>query len=178
MASRAHAATDYLTRAAGLELTAENDRRLARRRENTMPSITPGPRFDLGVVNLSPRIGNFRGDLDAFNAFTTVALARHEHGDWGDLEASDAEANDQALIAGARLRSSYKLPQDLADNVGETHLDITTEANRSSTCLHWPNEDPPALTLIYDSSEEAKKGNVRTRLYETSVETSRDERTR
>lgn len=53
-------------------------------------------------------------------------LARHLSGDWGELCAEDREANEQALINGARLLSCYR--------IGGERLWIVTDAA--------PGEDP------------------------------------
>jgi hypothetical protein len=45
---------------------------------------------------------------------------RHVHGDWGDLDAHDKRANEQALKSGARLLSAY--------GSGPTKLYVITEA--------------------------------------------------
>jgi hypothetical protein len=58
---------------------------------------------------------------------------RHWQGDWGDLDAEDVEANQQALIHGTRLLSSYRVD-------GSRKLWIITEADRSSTCILLPEE--------------------------------------
>ena len=39
-------------------------------------------------------------------------LARHLSGDWGDLDTDDKAANEQALLDGGRLFSSYTLPDE------------------------------------------------------------------
>lgn len=60
-------------------------------------------------------------------------LARHVHGDWGDLDIEDIATNNENLRAGNRLHSSYDL-----DN-GKT-LWIITERDRSVTTLLLPEE--------------------------------------
>ena len=55
-------------------------------------------------------------------------LARHQLGDWGDVCAEDAKANDKALRAGERLLSSYKVDDDL-------NVWIVTEWDRSVTTV-------------------------------------------
>jgi hypothetical protein len=60
-------------------------------------------------------------------------IASHARGDWGEVHPEDARANDEALLSGERLLSSYRL----ADG---TKLWIITEADRSSTCLLLPEE--------------------------------------
>ena len=58
---------------------------------------------------------------------------KHVRGEWGDLDAEDAEANRTALLDGARILSSYKTR--LGDAIW-----VITEADRSSTCLLLPEE--------------------------------------
>ena len=60
-------------------------------------------------------------------------LARHVAGDWGDLDAEDKQANDDALIHGARLLSAYVLPTT-------ERMWIITEADRAYTTLLLPGE--------------------------------------
>ncbi|MBY0458581.1 MAG: hypothetical protein K2V38_14675 [Gemmataceae bacterium] len=65
-------------------------------------------------------------------------LCRHLAGDWGDVDAEDKAANDQALKDGSRLLSAYVL------NGGEK-IWIITEAtddhgHRASTTVLLPNE--------------------------------------
>ena len=60
-------------------------------------------------------------------------LARHAAGDWGELPTEDAHANDEALLAGERLLSAYRLRTG-------AKLWIITEADRSSTCILLPEE--------------------------------------
>ncbi len=44
-------------------------------------------------------------------SFVMACLRRHERGDWGDLGGHDAEANNSALVTGARILSSYPIPE-------------------------------------------------------------------
>lgn len=60
-------------------------------------------------------------------------LARHQRGDWGIVDGCDRRANDDALVAGERLLSAYRLSDG-------TKIWIITEADRSSTCLLLPEE--------------------------------------
>lgn len=63
-------------------------------------------------------------------------LARHVRGDWGDVDAEDAHANDQALIHSSRLLSCYTLVPGDAD----TRVWIISEADRSVTTALKPEE--------------------------------------
>lgn len=58
---------------------------------------------------------------------------RHLAGDWGDVDAEDKAANDQALIDGTRLLSAYTLPNGVK-------IWIITEADRSTTTILLPEE--------------------------------------
>lgn len=60
-------------------------------------------------------------------------LDRHIRGDWGNVCSEDAGLNDEALIDGSRVLSSYQTSR------GEK-LWVITEADRSSTCLLLPSE--------------------------------------
>ena len=88
------------------------------------------PRFRLGKIVATP------GALAALNRNGQSGeefLRRHQQGDWGDVCADDARANDQAISNEERLLSAYRLKD-------QTKLWIITEADRSSTCLLLPDE--------------------------------------
>ncbi|MCF7992128.1 MAG: hypothetical protein K9M02_16945 [Thiohalocapsa sp.] len=59
-------------------------------------------------------------------------LLRHALCDWGDLDADDLAANEQALVDGGRLLSAYDLPRG--------RLWVITEADRSATTILRPEE--------------------------------------
>jgi hypothetical protein len=64
-------------------------------------------------------------------------LARHAAGDWGDVDAEDAAANEAALLDGSRLLSVY--------HAGSVKLYIITEAcddegRRSATTILLADE--------------------------------------
>ena len=84
--------------------------------------------FPLGHVLATP------GALDRYGLQQLAQhFARHARGDWGDLDAHDRAANKGALHIGARIFSSYRMPD------GEK-LWIITEADRSSTTALLPGE--------------------------------------
>lgn len=88
------------------------------------------PLFQLGACVATP------GALDAINGDRDLAhmlLCRHMFGDWGDVCADDAAANESALRHGSRLMSVYKL-------FGGETLWLITEADRSVTTLLTPDE--------------------------------------
>ena len=59
-------------------------------------------------------------------------LARHAAGDWGEVDDEDAKMNDEAVVNGDRVLSSYK--------VGDEKVWIITEADRSATTFLLPSE--------------------------------------
>lgn len=60
----------------------------------------------------------------------TEILGFHESGNWGDVCAEDAEANDRAILRGERILSSYK--------VLGIEIWIITEWDRSYTTILQP----------------------------------------
>ena len=62
-----------------------------------------------------------------------AALERHLTGDWGDVTAEDAQANEDAVTHGYRIFSVYQLADD-------NRLWVITEADRSSTCFLRPED--------------------------------------
>ena len=88
--------------------------------------------FSLGQVvittNLQHTLDNGDPDTNSMEELKTL-IDRHVSGDWGDLDAQDKAANDQALKTGGRIFSAY------TTNTG-IKLWIITEADRSyTTCL-------------------------------------------
>ena len=60
-------------------------------------------------------------------------LDMHLQGNWGEVAADDQKANDQALIDGSRLLSSYRTLKGV-------EIWVLTEADRSSTCILLPED--------------------------------------
>lgn len=87
------------------------------------------PKFPLGQVVATP---------DAIAALQRVGqspwslLSQHVAGKYGNLDDEDKQANEDALIHGDRIFSSYLLKD------GITTVWVITEADRSSTCLLLP----------------------------------------
>lgn len=91
------------------------------------------PRFPLGQLAATP------GALELLEQHCVSLfdlLARHARGDWGDVDAEDAHANDQALIHGSRVLSCYTLVPGDAD----TRVWIISEGDRSVTTALKPEE--------------------------------------
>jgi len=87
--------------------------------------------FNPGQVVATPgalaAIGVSGDDLSTY-------LARHQSGDWGDIDAHDRRENQLSLEQGFRLVSLYTL------SITRAKIWIITEADRSSTCILLPEE--------------------------------------
>ena len=68
-------------------------------------------------------------------SFVMACLRRHQHGDWGALGAHDTASNHSALITGARILSSYPIPQHARRG-----------AQNGSQIAARPDAVPPART--------------------------------
>lgn len=87
--------------------------------------ITTKPAFPLGQI-----VATANAMAVLTSEAITEGLQRHAKGDWGNVCASDAELNNEALIAGDRLLSSY--------GEGTKRFWIITEADRSVTTVLLP----------------------------------------
>ena len=98
----------------------------------SLPNLSHA-RFPLGQLAATPGVLDL---LEQHHANLFDLLARHANGDWGDVCAEDAYANDQALIHGGRLLSSYTLvPGNLGSRVW-----LLSAQNRSATTAIMPSE--------------------------------------
>jgi hypothetical protein len=91
--------------------------------------LKPG-KFDLGQMVMTP------GARDAMGTAGHIPpefLLRHKHGDWGELDEEDKQANEEALRHGSRLVSAYRTRR-------EDKLWVITEWDRSATTLLLPEE--------------------------------------
>lgn len=88
------------------------------------------PRFPMGRTVITP---GAEAILEEVGISGVTLLARHIHGDWGDLRVEDQTANELALLTGRRLLSSYDLP-------GNGKVWIITEADRSATTILLPDD--------------------------------------
>jgi hypothetical protein len=93
------------------------------------------PKFNLGQVVATP--GALRV-LEEAGQSPGYFLNRHVAGDWGEVDAHDQQANDEALVHGERLLSAYKTLRGVK-------LWVITEATddqgrRAATTLILPQE--------------------------------------
>lgn len=89
-----------------------------------------GPRFKLGRILATP--GALEVIADARVPIVDL-LIRHLRGDWGEASDSDRQQNEQAIVAGQRIVSSYVL-------VGGPTVLLITEADRFATTFLLPGE--------------------------------------
>jgi hypothetical protein len=88
----------------------------------------PVAKFGLGHIVATPNALSQLTEDDIH-----MGIQRHQAGDWGDLDAHDTNANEQALIEGTRLLSVYH-----AANGSKFWL--ITEADRSVTTVLLPED--------------------------------------
>jgi hypothetical protein len=87
------------------------------------------PRFPLGRIYATAAIARW---ADEENIELAKLMHRHHCGDWGDLDAEDKQANEDALIHGARIFSCYL--------TRGRKIYCITEADRSMTTLLFSSE--------------------------------------
>jgi hypothetical protein len=90
----------------------------------------PVVRFPLGQVVATP---GALAAMERNGAQPLTFLARHQAGEWGDLDAADIAENEYSVNRELRLFSAYTLSDG-------TRIWIITEADRSSTCILLPEE--------------------------------------
>ena len=95
------------------------------------------PRFSLGQIVGTPAALQL---LERLGKNVGEYIERHVKGDWGDLSEDDKQANEDALVDGGRILSSYILDGDDA-----TKIWVITEAedesgDRLATSIILPEE--------------------------------------
>lgn len=86
--------------------------------------------FSLGRVVATP------GALEAFTEAGQSPiefLARHQRGDWGELDKEDKQENNLSVKKGFRILSAYVLHTGV-------RIWVLTEADRSATTILLPDE--------------------------------------
>ncbi|RKE24452.1 hypothetical protein B0G76_8340 [Paraburkholderia sp. BL23I1N1] len=89
------------------------------------------PLFPLGRLLATPGAIDL---LDRTGTNATSLLHRHQCGDFGDLCASDVQANRDAILIGARILSCYEIDTRRAP------VWIITESGRRVTTILLPSE--------------------------------------
>lgn len=85
---------------------------------------------ELGQIVATP--GALRALEEAHERPDTY-LARHETGDWGEVDAADWQENELSVRKGFRILSAYTLATGVK-------IWIITEADRSATTILLPEE--------------------------------------
>ena len=85
-------------------------------------------RFDLGQIFVTPGVT----ELIDRGLLLDLYIDRHWRGDWGDLDLEDKQTNEDAVLHGDRILSSFNTP------AGKVW--IITEADRSNTTALTPDE--------------------------------------
>ena len=88
----------------------------------------PVARFRIGRICATPNALKTLSHDDILNG-----IQRHQAGDWGDVDADDRHANDQALKNGSRLFSVYH-------SANRVTFWIITEASRQLTTVLLPDD--------------------------------------
>jgi hypothetical protein len=96
---------------------------------STARARTSGPRLELGKVTITDAA---TAALERTGTEGVLLLARHLHGNWGDLCEQDALQNELALLLGLRVLSCYAI----ADGI---RIWIVTEADRKTTTIMLPD---------------------------------------
>lgn len=93
------------------------------------PTTLPRALFPLGRAVATPGVlALIQNQPAALFPF----IDRHQSGDWGDVDAEDAQSNADALKHGDRLLSAYA--------IHGTKIWIITEHDRSATTVLLPSE--------------------------------------
>lgn len=92
------------------------------------------PLFPLGQCCMTPGISAL---VEQHGLPVFAYLARHQQGDWGDLDADDRRANEHALKDGTRIFSAYHFEPTPGTRI---KLWVITEADRSITTVLLPEE--------------------------------------
>jgi hypothetical protein len=93
------------------------------------------PRFHLGQIVGTPAALE---TIEDSGQEPTFFLDRHVHGDWGDLSDSDRQLNDEAVVDGSRIMSSYKTLKGV--KIWVITEGTNDEGNRAATTILLPEE--------------------------------------
>lgn len=100
-------------------------------------AIMAQPLFDLGLhIVATP---GALALLERFRVPPALLLHRHVHGDWGTVDAHDAQVNTDALRNGARILSSYDVG-DPPERVWIITDAVMDSGRRYATTLLLPSE--------------------------------------
>lgn len=90
-------------------------------------------KFNYGEIVCTRVIDDRMKEDKEFTDFVNKSLNRHLNGDWGEMCVEDIVSNNEALICGDRLFSSYNYSND-------EKVWIITESDRSHTTILFPSD--------------------------------------
>jgi hypothetical protein len=97
--------------------------------------------FDLGQIMITQgadeafiKLSEAKNDPGEYLVRPNILLNKHKSGDWGIVDDEDHKTNDQAVIDGDRIVSSYILPET------DEKIWVITEWDRSVTTILLPSE--------------------------------------
>ncbi len=93
------------------------------------PDTSPAPRFPLGNLYATSAVAQWASQE---GLSLSQIIERHHNGDWGDLCDEDKQANEDSLVHGGRLFSSYLTKGK--------KIYVISESNRSMTTILFANE--------------------------------------
>ena len=103
--------------------------------EISCPPFSLFPLFHTGQIVATP---GALALLEKHGIVATALLRRHVRGDWGDLGRADRKANEDAVLDGGRIVSSYLLKPEkvlvIPDATGDDGI------TRASKCLLLPSD--------------------------------------
>lgn len=94
--------------------------------------VHPGARFSLGRIVMTDGVNRLVGHDSVGDVLRSLVYAQHAQGKWGELDAHDRQANEDALSEGMRLLSVY--------TVQDERVYVITEADRSLTTVLLASE--------------------------------------
>lgn len=90
-------------------------------------------RFKMGKLYQTAGISEAIKTSRTFRGFVSESLYRYARCDWGEMDADDVAANDDAVKTGDRIFAAYVSPD--GDKIW-----IITESDRSYTTILFPEE--------------------------------------
>jgi hypothetical protein len=100
------------------------------------PEFRKKPEVKLGQCVMTAGISELMHENEQFIVFVRSCMARHQKGDWGEMDDDDKKRNDEALVNGERLMSAYTLKSTIMD----IKIWIITEWDRSVSTVLLPDE--------------------------------------
>ena len=100
-------------------------------------------KIQIGEVYATKGISEDAEKNENFREFINICINRHINKDFGEMEEEDIESNNEAIINGSRIFSSYNINKNLKNQ--NEKLWIITEAEndikkREYTTILYPNE--------------------------------------